>query len=42
MKFNVYDTTEISDIAWVSIAGMMNLRTNTDVNAFLENYNRYL
>ena len=42
MKFNVYDTTEISDIAWMSIASMMNLRTNTDINAFLENYNRYI
>ena len=42
MKFNVYDTTEISDIAWVSVPSMMNLRTNTDINAFLENYNRYL
>jgi len=42
LKHNVYDTEEIVDIAWVSIPAMMNLYTNTDVNAFLKDYKSYI
>ena len=42
LKHNVYDTNEISDIAWLSIPCMMNLCTNTDVNAFLKDYKNYV
>lgn len=42
LKHNVYDTEEIIDIAWVSIPAMMNLHTNTDVNAFLKDYKSYV
>jgi 8-oxo-dGTP pyrophosphatase MutT (NUDIX family) len=42
LKHNVYDTEEIVDVAWVSIPAMMNLYTNTDVNAFLKDYKSYI
>jgi bis(5'-nucleosidyl)-tetraphosphatase len=42
LKHNMHDTEEISDIAWVSIPSMMNMYTNTDVNAFLKDYKSYV
>jgi len=42
LKFNINDSDEIIDVAWVSIPSMMNLCTNVDVNTFLSTYKRYI
>lgn len=42
LDYTVYDKKEICDIAWLSIPSMMNLITNTDVNAFLKDYKSYV
>jgi 8-oxo-dGTP pyrophosphatase MutT (NUDIX family) len=42
LKHNIFDNDEILDVAWVSIPAMMNLCTNTDVNAFLKDYKSYI
>jgi len=42
LKHNIIDTNEICDIGWISIPAMMNLCTNTDVNAFLKDYKNYI
>ena len=36
-----HDTTEICDLGWISLASMMNMRTNVDVSAFLRIYQDY-
>lgn len=42
MKPIIQDKSEICGAAWMSIPSMMNLCTNTDVNAFLHNYKEYI
>ena len=42
LEYKMCDTDEILDVAWVSIPSMMNLSTNTDVNAFLKDYKNYV
>jgi len=36
------DSKEISEVAWVSIPSMMNMRTNIDVSTFLKIYKSYM
>ena len=36
-----HDSNEICDLGWISLASMMNLRTNVDVSAFLKIYQAY-
>jgi len=36
------DVKEISEVAWVSIPNMMNMRTNIDVSKFLDVYKMYM
>ena len=36
------DLKEVSDVAWVSIPEMMNMRTNVDVSRFLEMHTHYM
>jgi 8-oxo-dGTP pyrophosphatase MutT (NUDIX family) len=38
----IQDCNEVSDVAWVSIPSMMNMRTNVDVSRFLELYRNYM
>ena len=38
----IQDMNEVSDVAWVSIPMMMNMRTNVDVSRFLEVYKNYM
>ena len=38
----IQDCNEVSDVAWVSIPSMMNMRTNVDVSRFLEVYRNYM
>jgi 8-oxo-dGTP pyrophosphatase MutT (NUDIX family) len=42
LDHTICDSEEILDVAWVSIPSMMNLCTNTDVNAFLKDYKNYI
>ena len=39
---SIGDSNEISDVAWVSIGTMMNMRTNIDVSKFLDVYKAYM
>ena len=36
-----HDINEICDLGWISLASMMNMRTNIDVSAFLKMYQEY-
>ena len=38
----IQDLNEISEVSWVSIAEMLNLRTNIDVSRFLQLYKDYI
>jgi len=38
----IQDWNEVCDVAWVSIENMLNMRTNVDVNRFLEVHQDYI